>query len=198
MTLSNVVGPFMVAADRFFVASVVGTEILAYYTVPQDAVLRLLVIPAAWATVWFPRFASLSVKESPEAYRKQMGHAMLWVLVVMGLLCLGLLLFTEPLLTCWLGKSFALQSVALSQVLLVGIFFNALAHIPLAALQASGRVAITAKLHVLELLLYVPSLLWALHQFGLMGAAWVWMARTLFDFVFLLGISLKNHDRSKL
>lgn len=198
MTLSNVVGPFMVAADRFFVASVVGTSVLAFYTVPQDAVLRLLVIPAAWATVWFPRFSGLAATASQEAYRAQLWHGLRWIALVMGGLCMPLLLGVEPLLQAWLGESFAVNASGLTRVLLVGVFFNALAHMPLAALQASGRVALTAKLHVVELLLFVPSLLWALEAFGLFGAAWVWMGRTVFDFVFLLGFSIQRHDGSKL
>ena len=198
MTLSNVVGPFMVAADRFFVASAVGAGLLAYYTVPQDAVLRLLVIPAAWATVWFPRFSGLAATASPKEFREQLWQGLRWVAVVMGVLCLGLGVFAGPLLSLWLDAGFAENASGIAQILLVGIFFNALAHIPLAALQASGRVALTAKLHVLELLLFVPALLWALGVAGLWGAAWVWTARTVFDCVFLLGFSVKNHDGSKL
>ena len=83
-------------------------------------------------------------------------------------------------------------------MLLVGLFFNALAHIPLAALQASGRVALTAQLHVAELLLFVPMLFWVIPEGGLIGAAWVWTGRTVVDFVFLLGFSVQRHDGSKL
>jgi O-antigen/teichoic acid export membrane protein len=198
MTLSNVVGPFMVAADRFFVASAVGAGLLAYYTVPQDAVLRLLVIPAAWATVWFPRFSGLVATASPKAFRELLWQGLRWVALVMGALCLGLGLFAGPLLSLWLDAGFAENASGIAQIMLVGIFFNALAHIPLAALQASGRVALTAKLHVLELLLFVPTLLWVLGVAGLWGAAWVWTARTVFDCVFLLGFSVKNNDGSKL
>jgi O-antigen/teichoic acid export membrane protein len=116
----------------------------------------------------------------------------------MGILCLALVIFAKSLLVFWLGIEFAKAAAALTQVLLVGVFFNSMAHIPLAALQASGRVALTAKLHVVELLLYMPLLLWAVHSQGLMGAAWVWMARTVIDFVFLFGFSLHRHDSSSV
>lgn len=198
MTVSNLVGPFMVAADRFIVASLVGTGVLAFYTVPQDTVLRLLVIPAAWATVWFPRFAGLASTASAEALRTQLWSGIRWMVLCMGGICLVLALFAQPLLTLWLGRSFADQSTLVTQVLLVGLFFNALAHIPLAALQASGRVALTAQLHVVELLLFVPMLFWVIPQVGLIGAAWVWTGRTVVDFVFLLGFSVQRHDGSKL
>lgn len=198
MTVSNVVGPFMVAADRFILAGVLGTKWVAYYTVPQDVVLRLLVLPAAWATVWFPRFAGLSSSATVQKIRKELLKGIKGVMWGMGLLCLVLLIFTKQLLVFWLGADFAEGAKMLTQVLLVGIFFNAMAHIPLALLQASGRVALTAKLHVAELLVYIPLLLWAVHAQGLLGAAWVWMARTVIDFVFLFGFSLQRHDSSSL
>lgn len=198
MTVSNVVGPFMVAADRFILAGLLGAQLVAYYTVPQDAVLRLLVLPAAWATVWFPRFAGLWNSASAEALREQLLRGVKVVMWGMGILCLALVIFAKPLLVFWLGIEFAKAAAALTQVLLVGVFFNSMAHIPLAALQASGRVALTAKLHVVELLLYMPLLLWAVHSQGLMGAAWVWMARTVIDFVFLFGFSLHRHDSSSV
>lgn len=198
MTVSNVVGPFMVAADRFILAGVLGTQLVAYYTVPQDAVLRLLVLPAAWATVWFPRFAGLWTSATVQEIRKELLKGMKVVMWGMGILCLGLVIFAKSLLVYWLGADFAEGARMLTQVLLVGIFFNAMAHIPLALLQASGRVALTAKLHVAELLVYIPLLLWAVHSQGLLGAAWVWMGRTVIDFVFLFGFSLQLHDSSSI
>jgi len=198
MTVSNVVGPFMVAADRFILAGVLGTQLVAYYTVPQDAVLRLLVLPAAWATVWFPRFAGLWIVATVQEMRKELLKGMKVVMWGMGMLCLGLVIFAKPLLVYWLGADFAEGARMLTQVLLVGIFFNAMAHMPLALLQAGGRVALTAKLHVAELLVYIPLLLWAVHSQGLLGAAWVWMGRTVIDFVFLFGFSLQTHDSSSI
>jgi Na+-driven multidrug efflux pump len=46
-------------------------------------------------------------------------------------------------------------------------------------------------LHVFELLLFVPSLFYAVAHWGLMGAAWAWTARTAIDFVILFIISHK-------
>jgi O-antigen/teichoic acid export membrane protein len=191
MTISNVVGPFMVAADRFLVASTLGTGLLAYYTVPQDAVLRLLVLPAAWATIWFPRFTRAGVADLQLSLRPELYRGMRVVFWVMLPLCLMLGVFAQCLLGFWLNESFALAATSVSQVLLIGIFLNAMAHLPLAAIQATGGVDLTAKLHVFELLLFVPSLFYAVAHWGLMGAAWAWTARTAIDFVILFIISHK-------
>lgn len=192
MTVSNVVGPFMVAADRFLVAWALGTGLLAYYTVPQDAVLRLLVLPAAWATIWFPRFTKVYMQGDVKSMQSELRGGMRVVFWVMGPLCLVLGYFVSPLLGIWLGEAFASNTWMVAQVLLLGLFLNAMAHLPLAAIQAIGRVDLTAKLHVVELLLFVPGLMFAVTHWGIMGAAWAWTARTAVDFVFLFIFSHKT------
>jgi O-antigen/teichoic acid export membrane protein len=191
MTISNVVGPFMVAADRFLVAGALGTGMLAYYTVPQDAVLRLLVLPAAWSTIWFPRFTKVYMQGNVKSMQSELRGGMRVVFWVMGPLCLVLGYFVLPLLGIWLGEPFASNTWMVARVLLLGLFLNAMAHLPLAAIQAIGRVDFTAKLHVLELLLFVPGLMFAVSQWGIMGAAWAWTVRTAVDFVFLFIFSHK-------
>ena len=192
MTVSNVVGPFMVAADRFLVAWALGTGLLAYYTVPQDAVLRLLVLPAAWATIWFPRFTKVYMQGDVKSMQSELRGGMRVVFWVMGPLCLVLGYFVSPLLGIWLGEAFASNTWMVAQVLLLGLFLNAMAHLPLAAIQAIGRVDLTAKLHVVELLSFVPGLMFAVTHWGIMGAAWAWTARTAVDFVFLFIFSHKT------
>ena len=199
MTVSNLVGPFMVAADRFVVASFVGTSVLAYYTVPQDFVLRLLLIPAAVATAWFPRIALTNAAESYSELRKLLRKGMQFTGWIMGPLCLLLMLGSKSLLEVWLNTQFAIEAWQVAVVLLVGIFVNAMAHIPLAALQATGQVKQTALLHVLELVFYIPLLCYVLPLWGIMGAAIVWSMRCLIDFLCLYGLNYYYlNERAKL
>ena len=199
MTVSNLVGPFMVAADRFVVASFVGTSVLAYYTVPQDFVLRLLLIPAAVATAWFPRIALTNAAESYSDLRKLLRKGLRFTGWIMGPLCLLLLLGSKPLLEIWLNTQFANEAWQVAIVLLFGIFVNAMAHVPLAALQATGQVKQTALLHVLELLFYIPLLCYVLPLWGIMGAAIVWSMRCIIDFLCLYGLNYYYlNERAKL
>jgi O-antigen/teichoic acid export membrane protein len=179
----------MVPADRFVVASFVATSLLAFYTVPQDFVLRLLVIPAAIATAWFPRIALINASESKLSLRPLLARGYKITGWVMGPLCLLLMFGSKQLLGIWLRPEFADGAWQVSIVLLLGIFFNAMAHIPLAALQATGHVKQTALLHVFELVLFIPILWYVLPTWGIMGAAIVWTMRTLMDLLFLFGLN---------
>ncbi len=191
MTLSNLISPLMVTADRFIISYLLGAGVVAYYTVPFDVIVRLLVIPAALTAALFPRFAHLFSTRRDElvrVYRKGLAA----MLTIMLPLCLILALGAYAGLTLWLGKAFAEKSWLIASILSIGLLFNGMAQIAHAAVQAAGGVKATALLHALEFCLYVPFLFAALEFFGLVGAASVWVGRVLFDLLVLLVIARRK------
>jgi len=191
MTVSSVISPLMVTADRFVISNVSGATAVAFYTVPFDFILRLLVVPAALTSALFPRFASLHVSDKP-AFKRAYRKSILAVLGLMVLMCVPLALGSRWGLTLWLGGDFAAQAWPIASVMALGLFFNGLAQIPHAALQASGGVRATALLHAAEFVLYVPALYLSLLSFGLVGAAGIWTARVFVDLVALLILARKR------
>jgi len=191
MTLSNLIGPLMVTADRFIISFLLGAGVVAYYTVPFDVIVRLLVIPAALTSALFPRFAHLFSSRKDELLRVY-GKGLATMLTVMLPLCLILGLGAYPGLALWLGKEFAEKSWLIASILSIGLLFNGMAQIAHAAVQAAGGVKATALLHALEFCLYVPFLFAALEFFGLVGAASVWVGRVLFDLLVLLVIARRK------
>lgn len=184
MTLSNIISPLMVTADRFIISYMLGAGLVAFYTVPFDFIVRLLIIPAALTGVLFPRFSYL-FKNKFEEVGPLYKRSFVLILAVMGLISAGLAVGSYFGLTLWLGKSFAEQSWAIASILSIGLLFNSLAQIPHAAIQASGDVKITSILHLFEFIFYVPLLYLGLHFYGLKGAAFVWVLRVFADFMVL-------------
>ncbi|NQW95154.1 MAG: flippase [Polaromonas sp.] len=185
MTVSNIVGPLMVTADRFVIAAVLGAQVVAFYTVPSEMLMRMLILPTALTTVLFPQLAALLVGDRAAAarlYRKCLG----WIAVTMTPFCLAIALSSHWGLSLWLGAPFADQSWLVVVILTVGIWVNSIAFVPFAAVQASGQVQRIAKIHVMELLFYVPLLVYSVKQFGLTGAAVAWVVRVAVDLVFML------------
>ena len=206
LSVSNLVGPFMVHADRFYLASIFPPALVALYTVPLDALVRSTVLPSAAMNAAFPALAHLGTQaQSPEPPLKNTkkdtqaqntaartlirgaGYLMLglWFLPI---LLTGLIL--PQLLSLWLGAAFAGQIVIITQWLMLGILINGFAHIPFALLQSAGRSDITAKIHLIELPLYAVALILLAQQFGITGAAMAWFGRVLFDTVLLYFIAL--------
>ncbi len=185
MTVSNIISPLMVTADRFVIAAVLGASAVAYYTVPFEMLVRVLVIPSALTSALFPKLAS-TIKSNPAIarmlYRRSMKLMSLTLLAISLAMCLA----SYWGLALWLNADFASRSWLIVCILSVGILFNGIALVPFSAIQAAGDAKTTAHLHVFEFIIYVPVLLVALDVFGLVGAGLAWVFRVGLDLVLLL------------
>lgn len=185
MTLSNIISPLMVVADRFLIANILGAAIVAYYTIPAEFMIRLLVLPAAITTSLFPVFSKcLSEKKITDAfvlYEKSIKV----IFLMMGAITAVIFLFANFGLGMWLGSEFAERSSAVACILALGILFNSMAQVPHAYIQASGDARATALIHLFESAVYIPTLLLLMQMHGILGAALAWMLRALLDLVLL-------------
>lgn len=190
MTLSNIISPLMVNADRFFISYVLGASVVAYYTIPFDIVIRFLILPASLTSVLFPRFTSLlhtNMKETINLYKK----SLFTIFKLMIVLTILIIIFSYLGLKIWINQEVALRSYKLLIILSIGVFFNSLAQIPHSLIQAAGKVKLTSLLHVLEFIIYIILLIILLKNFGLIGASIAFVIRTIIDFLALSYFSKK-------
>lgn len=182
ISISNFITPVIAYADRFVIGAVLSIAAVAYYAVPYDLVVRILFIPGAIATVFFPVFA-MSFSRDAEYTDRLFLRASKYLIILMFPIVLTTIVLANEGLRFWVGADFALQGTLVLQLLAIGVFANGLAQMPFALIQAAGRPDFTAKLHLIEAAIYVP-VLWALIAVaGIEGAAVAWMFRVLGDMV---------------
>jgi O-antigen/teichoic acid export membrane protein len=181
MTVSNLVGPMMMYMDRLVIGSLVSIAAVAYYVTPYELVTKVLILPAAIASVLFPAFsANLEDPDGGDSNR-MFWRAVKYTLLLLFPVLFATTLFSRQFLALWLGHSFSQQGALVLQLLSAGVFANGLAFVPYALIQSAGRPDITAKLHCLELPLYALMLVALLDRFGIAGAALAWALRTSVD-----------------
>jgi O-antigen/teichoic acid export membrane protein len=188
MTVSNVVSPLLTSLDRFLIATWVSVSAVAFYTTPYDALMSSLVVPSAIAGVMFPTFAALGSAERDRTSAIFQRSSVV-MFVIMLPVSLGAILFANDVLRLWLGSEFAHKSTIVLQVLAMGVLANSLAQIPVSLIQGLGRPDITAKLHLVELPVYVVLLSLLVTQWGIKGAAIAWSMRVIVDFGMLVLIA---------
>jgi len=184
MTISNVISPLMVTADRFVISSVLGAAFVAYYTVPFEVLVRILIIPGALTAALFPKITSL-INIDLKGAEKLYVRSLKLVAAVLFPVILITIVGAHFGLSIWISKDFADKAWLVAAILAVGIGFNGMAQIPHATIQAAGNVRLTAFIHFAELILYIPILFVALKLFGINGAAVAWVLRVLADFLIL-------------
>jgi len=192
LTLGSLVGPIMGYADRFILAAAVSASAVAFYVTPQEIVTKLWIVPGALTAVLFPAFAAAAVNGGGEGWKMaQLGIR--WLFVVLVPITLALTLFANPLLSLWVGASFAAESAPVLKWFALGILINCMAHVPLTLLQGAGQARAPAVLQAMQLVPYLALLWWATTHWGVVGAAITWCARMVFDTAAMFALAARSH-----
>ena len=193
ITITSIVGPLMVVFDRFIIGTLMGAKMVAYYTVPYTLAERVSVLPGSLASALFPRFASGSQIEQEDLIEESVK---VLAVILTPIIIVGMFIM-HPFISWWLSSKFASNALYVGEILLLGIWINSFAKIPLALLQAKGRPDIVTKCHLAELIPYMIFMYYAIDSWGIVGAAIAWSIRVTIDclLLFIFSNSFKKIKR---
>jgi O-antigen/teichoic acid export membrane protein len=183
VAVSTALGPLLGSFDRFVVGSLVGVAALGYYTGAAESANRFLLIPVTAFSALLPALAATDAVGArarslavTRAARRQLGALLFPV-------CVLLFAFAPEILALWLGADYGRFAGTSLRILVVGVFFSGLAHLPLALLYGSNRPDLPAKIHIVQAILYVPATFALVRGLGITGAALAWTGRNAVDLV---------------
>lgn len=167
--------------DRFMVAALLSMAAVTFYAAPYELVARLALIPGALVGAAFPALSQLSANVD-RSYAEQLGARCVMLLIALLTPVVVIIVgVAHDLLTLWLGADYAANSGLALQILALGFFINALAHVPYILLHSAGRPDVPARFHLLELPLQIVLAWLLISRFGITGAAWAWTLRMIVD-----------------
>lgn len=181
LTVSGIVSPLMVFGDRFLISALLGADQLSVYTIPQEGLMRMLIVPAAISGALMPMLSGMHPTHLASDYRRHYRR----LTGIMLAICTATALLAYPGFCWWISAEFAHDALPLTLILIAGSFINGVAQLPYTVLQARGKPKLTAQFHLIELLLYIAAVYLLVKEFGLTGAAWAWSARALLDWILL-------------
>lgn len=181
ITVSSLLGPIIVYADRFVIGYLVSAAAVSYFSVPSDALSRVLVLPVSMASAAFP--AIVGEQARADNVSRIITFATRIVALAIIPFTVAAIVFARVILQVWMGPRFADESTDVFRILAVGFCINSLAQVPLLALQALGRARWTALWHLVQLVPYLVGLSAATHAFGIVGAAVAGTLRATIDMV---------------
>lgn len=190
VTVSAVIGPVLVYAERLLLGALVSVAAVGYYSAAADAVTRLLIIAGSFSGTLFPVFSQLGAVGDRQKLVQLLDHTTRYLAAALLPVILTLIIFADDLLRLWLGPKFAEHSTGALRLLALGVLANSLGYVAFALLQAIGKADLTAKLHGIEVVGYVPLAVGLIHSLGVTGAALAWAIRVVFDALALFTIAL--------
>jgi O-antigen/teichoic acid export membrane protein len=182
VSVTTLLAPLLVIIDRLLIATVSGAKAVTSYTVPYDLVTRAMVIPGSLSSALFPRLASAS----PEDAQALAERATAVLIAVMTPVVIVGMFVAQPFLNIWLGKSFAPNSAGVSELILLGVWINAMVIPHHARLMATGNPRTVVVIYLIEIPIYLLMLWMGLKYWGVFGAAGAWSMRVLIDTTMLL------------
>jgi len=191
ITVSNLISPLLVYADRFIIGAILTMTSVAYYATPFEVATKALLISSAIVTVLFPAFSAGHVSKK-EASSFIYGKGIRQIYLLLFPVLLPIALFATEILDIWLGPEFASNGFRPMQLLCLGVLFNGLAGVPFAYIQAIGKARVTATVHALEAPVFLLVMYLLVSKLGISGAAVAWVARMAADALILHVVSARN------
>lgn len=193
VTVSSVLSPVLVQADRFMIGALISVAAVTFYVLPYEMVVQSLILVGAISSVIFPSLSKL-IHENSSQWKAYFNR---WLMIVMGIMfvsCSFLAILLPYILKIWIKDNLHPESIIIGQILCLGVFANSIGSMYYALLHAQGRSDITAKIHMIELPLFLVSLYLLLQHFGVIGAACAWVGRMTFD---AIALAWSVHNGSK-
>lgn len=200
--IATIAAILLVNLEKFFLTLLVSVQSLAFYSIAFTFANMASMFSIAMTQSLVPAFSQLLTPEKriefDALFARSIRFNLIWILPAI----MFLFVIAKPFFTIWAGEDFGRESSEPFYILLIGLFFNILAHIPHSAITSSGRTDILAKLYWIELVLYIFAVIWLVSSFQINGAAIAWTLRSAIDgFIIIwlakriLGVSFKflNH-----
>ncbi len=166
--------------DRFFGAIYANPVLFGGYSLLSDAILRSLFIPGAISAVLYPSLATSSMIEKQHKFNR----AIKYVLVVMLPILFLVTVMGDVVLSYWLGYSLPELDVGYYLFIIsLGVLFLSLSQVYYAYLQGVGSVGYTAKLHILQLVIFIPLFYIMAKEYGMFGIVITWCIRAFVDLI---------------
>jgi O-antigen/teichoic acid export membrane protein len=180
ITVSNVVSPVIVQADRFAVATLFPIAVSGWYGSAAEVATKQWLFTAALQPVLFSAL-SAAIKPAPARAAELMERASRITLLALLPAVIVLVAFAEPALRMWIGPAYSPDAGTVLRWLAIAVYVNALAQVPYSVLQGGVDARGPAILHLIELPLYIGVVAWLGTTVGVRGVAIALFLRMLVD-----------------
>jgi len=163
--------------DKVLLSRLLPLKEFGYYTLAGALAgsINMLIVPIFQA--FYPKFCELYANGDTVALSHSFHKSAQLVSVVAGSASIVLIFFAETFLRLWTQESSLAENIAvLMSLLTMGNLLSGIIGIPYHMQLAHGWLRLAIYILLVEMLVFVPAILWIVPRHGAVGAAWVWVA----------------------
>ncbi len=181
----TLLGAVLSQLDKIILSRMLSLEMFGYYALASVIAMSLgrLISPMFFAV--YPRFTQLVSLNDQEELKRLYHKSCQFMSVLIMPVAIVVALFSYELLVLWTHNSaMAEKSHMIVTILVCGAALNGLMYLPYALQLAHGWTNLCLMKCIIFLIVMVPLTIYTTKHYGAVGAASVWLAINLCDFLF--------------
>jgi O-antigen/teichoic acid export membrane protein len=171
--------------DRVLLGAMTSARFVTFYTVPQNLVTRLNMLPSAFARTLFPRLSSVNREQADDVVERSLTflNGVFTPIALFTMFAIG------PFLHVWVGHDLTVSSAPVGRILIIGIWMVGQTTVTKILIQSQSDPIKVARVNLIELPILAVMLWFGITYFGMMGAAVAVVIRCLIDYAIFLKVS---------
>lgn len=186
MMLMAIISSLNTQIDKLVISKILSLKEFGYYSLAGilSQVPVLIITPIAVAIL--PRMVKYSTNTEKDKLIK-LFHVNTFVLSVLATSgAMVLFLFTKDFIFIWTHDNLIAKTIEnVTKVLLIGGVFLSFQYMPYHLAIANGHTKTNVRLGIVAIICIIPSLIFCVKQFGLIGATYTWLIMNIFAYFYL-------------
>jgi O-antigen/teichoic acid export membrane protein len=186
MMLMAIISSLNTQIDKLVISKILSLKEFGYYSLAGilSQVPVLIITPIAVAIL--PRMVKYSTNTETDKLIK-LFHINTFVLSVLATSgAMVLFLFTKDFVFIWTHDNLIAKTIEnVTKVLLIGGVFLSFQYMPYHLAIANGHTKTNVRLGIVAIICIIPSLIFCVKQFGLIGATYTWLIMNIFAYFYL-------------
>lgn len=170
--LGNISGQFVFQIDKFIIGIFHPIGIVTFYAIPILIVQKTFILIFNITNAVFPALSeSIALnneKRTKDLYIRMTKFVIFLIFPLMSVI----FIFSNNILTLWIGQDFAQMSTKTLRILAISYFFASISAPGVIIADASGRPQIPAIFALISAIINVSAAFILVPKFGIEGAAW--------------------------
>lgn len=193
LTSTSILIVLLTQSDKIILSKIINTESFGYYTLAGNIASSLSIFAVPIANAIFPKASQLFSLNNHKDISYLFHRSCILMSILILPIGLNIIAFAHPIIELWMqNNAIATKVTPILQLLIVGTIFNALMTIPYQFSLAKGWTRFGFNISLCALLLFIPTLFFAITKYGILGSAASWTVLNSLYLIFAMQYLFTN------
>lgn len=169
--ISAVSGMLLFQLDKALIGAMLSMAAVTFYTIPAELSIRIHSFMASFSQVIFPLSSELNAKGDTSRLKYLYFKSSKIIIVIATSVIVPLLVFSDKIISFWMGIDFANKTGFVFPVLLISYYVVIFTIVPYFFLNGFGKPKVNAIYSFLSFILNISACLVLIPKYGINGAA---------------------------